>query len=180
AANRKRPRDGGAPCTNRGATGPALPPASWVSWVEASRFDAGTAYAAFDRHTFGDLTPWVYRTTDFGRTWKRIVSPEQGVRGYAHVVKEDVVDRDLLFLGTELGLWISVDGGGSWAEFKGGDFPSVAVREVQVHPREHDLVIATHGRGIWIVDDITPLRSLGKELLAKPAAFLAGRPIQQR
>ena len=126
------------------------------------------------------MAPWVYRTTDFGRSWTRIVSPEKGVRGYAHVVKEDVVDRDLLFVGTEFGLWISVDGGASWAEFKGGDFPSVAVREVQVHPREHDLVIATHGRGIWIVDDITPLRSLSQELLAKPAAFVPGRPVQQR
>ena len=173
-------RDGGASWTNLTANVPGLPPASWVSWVEASRFDAATAYAAFDRHSFGDMTPWVYRTTDYGRSWKRIVSAEQGVRGYAHVVKEDVALRDLLFVGTELGLWISVDGGGSWAEFKGGDFPSVAVREVQVHPRDQDLVIATHGRGIWIVDDITPLRSLSQELLAKPAAFLPGRPVQQR
>ena len=86
----------------------------------------------------------------------------------------------LLFVGTEFGLWISVDGGESWAEFKGGDFPSVAVREVQVHPRDHDLVIATHGRGIWIVDDITPLRALSAELLAREAAFLPGRPVQQR
>jgi photosystem II stability/assembly factor-like uncharacterized protein len=173
-------RDGGQAWTNLAGNVPGLPPASWVSWVEASRFDAATAYAAFDRHTFGDMTPWVYRTTDFGRTWTRIVSPEQGVRGYAHVIKEDVVDPRLLFVGTELGLWISVDGGGSWAEFKGGDFPSVAVREVQVHPRDHDLVIATHGRGIWIVDDITPLRALTADLLAKPAAFLPGRAVQQR
>ncbi len=173
-------RDGGTSWTNLAATVPGLPAASWVSWVEASRHDAGTAYVAFDRHTFGDMTPWVYRTRDFGRSWTRIVSPEQGVRGYAHVVKEDVVDPALLFVGTEFGLWISVDGGGSWAEFKGGDFPSVAVRDLAVHPREHDLVIATHGRGMWIVDDITPLRALSQDLLAKPAAFLPGRPVQQR
>jgi photosystem II stability/assembly factor-like uncharacterized protein len=173
-------RDGAATWTNVVGRVPGLPPASWVSWVEASRYDAGTAYAAFDRHTFGDLTPWVYRTTDFGQTWTRIVSPEKGVRGYVHVVKEDVVDPDLLFVGTEFGLWISVDTGASWAEFKGGDFPSVAVREVQVHPRDQDLVIATHGRGIWIVDDITPLRALSADLLAKDAAFLPGRPAQQR
>jgi photosystem II stability/assembly factor-like uncharacterized protein len=173
-------RDGGKAWTNLAGNVPGLPPASWVSWVEAGRFDAATAYAAFDRHTFGDMTPWVFRTTDFGRTWTRIVSGDQGVRGYAHVIKEDVVDPKLLFVGTELGLWISVDGGGSWAEFKGGDFPSVAVREVQVHPRDNDLVIATHGRGIWIVDDITPLRSLAGDVLAKPAAFLPGRAVQQR
>jgi photosystem II stability/assembly factor-like uncharacterized protein len=173
-------RDAGKTWTNLAGSVPGLPPASWVSWVEASRFDAATAYATFDRHTFGDMTPWVYRTADYGRSWTRIVSGEQGVRGYAHVIKEDVVDPKLLFVGTEFGLWISVDGGTSWAEFKGGDFPSVAVREVQVHPRDHDLVIATHGRGIWIVDDITPLRSLSADLLGKPAAFLPGRAVQQR
>ena len=173
-------RDGGKTWTNVAGNVTGLPKASWVSWVEASRFDAATAYAAFDRHTFGDMTPWVYRTTDFGKTWTRIVSPEQGVRGYAHVVKEDAVKPSLLFLGTELGLWISPDGGATWAEFKGGDFPSVAVREVQVHPRDHDLVIATHGRGIWIIDDLTPLRNLTADVLAKDAAFLPGRPVQQR
>ena len=126
------------------------------------------------------MTPWVFRTSDYGKSWKRICGPEQGVRGYAHVVKEDAVKGNLLFLGTEFGLWISPDAGASWAEFKGGDFPSVAVRDVQVHARDHDLVIATHGRGIWIVDDLTPLRNLTKEGLASDAAFLPGRPVEQR
>jgi hypothetical protein len=126
------------------------------------------------------MAPWVYRTADFGNTWTRIVQPEQGVRGYAHVIREDLVKPSLLFCGTELGLWISVDEGKSWAEFKGGDFPSVAVHEVQVHPRDHDLVIATHGRGIWIIDDITSLRSLTSETVSREVAFLPGRPVQQR
>ncbi|MGH9366019.1 MAG: WD40/YVTN/BNR-like repeat-containing protein, partial [Thermoanaerobaculia bacterium] len=173
-------RDGAKTWTNLTGKVAGLPRGNWVSWVEASRFDAATAYAAFDRHTFGDMAPWVYRTTDFGKTWKRIVSPEQGVRGYAHVVKEDAVKASLLFVGTELGLWISPDGGATWAEFKGGSFPSVAVREVQVHPRDHDLVLATHGRGIWIVDDLTPLRHLTSDVMAREAAFLPGRPVQQR
>jgi photosystem II stability/assembly factor-like uncharacterized protein len=173
-------RDAGKTWTNVAGNVEGLPKFSWVSWVEASPFDAGTAFAAFDRHTFGDMTPWVYRTTDFGKTWTRIVGPDKGVRGYAHVVRQDVVKRELLFVGTELGLWISIDGGAKWAEFKGGDFPSVAVREVEVHPREHDLVIATHGRGIWIVDDLTPLRALTADMLARPAVFLPGRPVQQR
>jgi hypothetical protein len=86
----------------------------------------------------------------------------------------------LLFLGTELGLWISVDGGGSWAAFKGGDFPTVAVRDMVVQARESDLVVATHGRGIWIVDDLTTLRGLTNDALSKNAAFLAGRAQQQR
>ncbi|HWU88219.1 MAG TPA: hypothetical protein VN253_13120, partial [Kofleriaceae bacterium] len=173
-------QNGGATWTNVVGSVPGLPPSSWVSWVEASRFDAASALVAFDRHTFGDMTPWVYRTADYGKTWKRIVSPDQGVRGYAHVIKEDTVEKNLLFCGTELGLWISFDGGARWAELKGGDFPSVAVREVQVQSREHDLVIATHGRGIWIIDDITPLRALTAQTLEKPTAFLPARPVQQR
>jgi len=173
-------RDGGKTWSNLVSQVSGLPAASWVSWVEASRFDAGTAYAAFDRHTFGDMTPWVFRTSDFGKTWTRIASPAQGVRGYAHVVKEDAVRRDLLFLGTELGLWISADGGKTWAQFKGGDFPNVAVRDLQVHPREHDLVVATHGRGIWIVDDLTPLRALTASTMESEATFLPTRPVQQR
>jgi photosystem II stability/assembly factor-like uncharacterized protein len=173
-------RDGGRTWTNVVSNVPGLPKASWVSWVEASRHDGATAYACFDRHTFGDPTPWVFKTTDFGKTWTRIVGPEKGVRGYAHVVKEDVVKRDLLFVGTEFGLFVSLDGGGTWAEFKGGEFPSVAVRDIQIQPREDDLVVATHGRGIWIVDDIAPLRALGPDTLKKAAAFLPGRPVQQR
>ncbi|HKF43864.1 MAG TPA: sialidase [Thermoanaerobaculia bacterium] len=173
-------RDGGKTWTNVAANVPGLAKASWVSWVEAGRFDPAVAYAAFDRHTFGDMTPYVYRTADYGKTWKRIVSPEQGVRGYAHCVKEDTVKPSLLFVGTEFGLWISPDGGARWAEFKGADFPSVAVREIQVHPRDNDLVLATHGRGIWIVDDLTPLRDVTDEVLSREAAFLPGRPLQQR
>jgi photosystem II stability/assembly factor-like uncharacterized protein len=173
-------RDGGKRWTNVAGNVTGLPKGSWVSWVEASRFAANVAYAAFDRHTFGDMTPWVYRTADFGRTWTRIAAPDQGVRGYAHVLKEDTQKPSVLFLGTEFGLWISVDAGGHWAEFKGGNFPAVAVRDLAVHPREHDLVLATHGRGIWIIDDITPLRVLSDELLGKSAAFLPGRPVQQR
>jgi photosystem II stability/assembly factor-like uncharacterized protein len=173
-------RDSGKTWKNVVGNVTGLPKASWVSWVEASRFDAGTAYAAFDRHTFGDMTPWVYKTTDFGATWARIVAPEQGVRGYAHVIKEDIEKPKILFVGTEFGLWISVDGGDKWAEFKGGDFPSVAVRDLQVHPRTGDLVVATHGRGIYIVDDLSPLRALTTDLLARPASVLQGHSVQQR
>ena len=82
-------RNGGRTWTNVVGHVTGLPPYSWVSWVEASRFAPGTAYAAFDRHTFGDMTPWVYKTTDYGKTWTRIVSPAQGVRGWAHVIREE-------------------------------------------------------------------------------------------
>jgi hypothetical protein len=173
-------RDGGKRWTNVAGSLPGVPAGSWVSWVEASRHDAASAFAAIDRHTFGDLAPYVFVTHDFGKSWKRIVAADQGVRGYAHVVKEDPVAADLLFLGTEMGLWISNDAGAHWAEFKGGGFPSVAVRDLVVHERDSDLVLATHGRGIWIIDDITPMRALTPELLASEAAFVPTRPQQQR
>ncbi|HWC66399.1 MAG TPA: sialidase, partial [Thermoanaerobaculia bacterium] len=173
-------RDGGAHWTNVVGNVKGLPKAPWVRSVEASRFTPGTAYATFDFHMAGDMRPFAYRTTDYGKTWTRIAAPENGIRGYAHVLKEDTVDSSLLFLGTEFGLWISPDAGATWAQFKGGDFPDVAVRDLQVHPRDNDLVLATHGRGIWIVDDITPLRSLTPASLSKTAMFLPGRPVQQR
>jgi photosystem II stability/assembly factor-like uncharacterized protein len=176
-------RDDGAHWDNVVANVPGVPKNSWVSWVQASKFAAGTAYVAFDRHTFSDTSPYVFATDDFGKSWKPLVVPAdaKGVRGYAHVIKEDEVDARLLFLGTEFGLWVSIDGGTHWAQFKGGRMPAVAVRDLAIHPRDNDLIIATHGRGIWIVDDITPLRMLSaKEVLSADAAFLSARPIQQR
>ncbi len=95
-----------------------------------------------------------------------------GARGYAHVIKEDTVDSNLLFLGTEFGLWISADGGQRWAQYKGSGFPAVAVRDLVVHPRTADLVLATHGRGIWVIDDISSLRSLNPSLMTEDAGFL--------
>jgi photosystem II stability/assembly factor-like uncharacterized protein len=175
-------RDDGKTWTNVVGNVPGLPKNSWVSWVQASNFNAGTAYAAFDRHTFGDMTPYVFKTTDYGKTWTPLVSAQdaKGVRGYAHVIKEDLVKPDLLFLGTEFGLWVSIDGGKNWAQFKGNHFPAVAVRDLAIQPRDNDLVLATHGRGIWIIDDITPLRALTPDLLKQDVAFVSARPVQQR
>ena len=173
-------RDGAKSWTNVVGNVPNLPKASWVSWVEASLYDAGTAYATFDRHTFGDMEPHVFKTTDYGKTWTPIVAGDSGVRGYAHVIKEDTVSPSLLFLGTEFGLWISLDSGKHWAKYKGHEFPNVAVRDIVVQARESDLVVATHGRGIWIVDDITTLRKLTPEVMAQEAVFLRAKPAQQR
>ncbi len=153
-----------------------VPKNSWVSTVEASRFDAATAYATFDRHTFGDLTPYLYKTTDYGKTWKALPVTDSGVRGYSHVIKEDTVKPNILFLGTEFGLWVSVDGGARWAQYRGSEFPDVAVRDIAVQARASDLVLATHGRGIWIVDDISPLRELTPDLMTQTASFVTARP----
>ena len=175
-------RDGGKTWTNTIGKVPGLPKDSWVSWVQAGNFDAGTVYAAFDRHTFGDFAPWLFRSTDYGQTWIPLLTAPnaKGVRGYAHVIKEDLVQQNLLFLGTEFGLYVSIDGGKGWAEFKGNRFPAVAVRDLAIQARDNDLVLGTHGRGIWIIDDITPLRALTAELLAQEASFVSARPVQQR
>ncbi|HVF57320.1 MAG TPA: hypothetical protein VM934_14290 [Pyrinomonadaceae bacterium] len=172
-------RDGGKTWKNVVDRIQGLPKNAWVSSIETSHFDEGTAFATFDAHTFGDMRPYVYKTTDFGQTWSPLVAAASPVRGYAHVVKEDLVNRDLLFVGTEFGLWVSLDGGRQWAQYKGGDLPNVAVRDLAIHPRDHDLVVATHGRGIWIIDDITPLRALTAETLSKDAVFIQAKPAVQ-
>ena len=172
-------RDGGKTWTNVVGNVRGVPKNAWVSYIDAGHFTEGTAFVTFDAHTFGDLKPYVYKTEDFGKTWTPLVPEGSPVRGYAHVVRQDLVNNDLLFVGTEFGLWVSLDGGRRWAQYKGGDLPSVAVRDLAIHPRDNDLVIATHGRGIWIVDDITPLRALTPDALAKDAFFIEGRPTVQ-
>jgi photosystem II stability/assembly factor-like uncharacterized protein len=169
-------RDGAKSWTNVTGNVGGLGKNSWVSTIEASRFDEAAAYATFDRHTFGDMKPYVYKTTDYGQTWMALPAQESGVRGFAHVIKEDTVKRDVLFLGTEFGLWVSVDGGQRWAQYKGSDFPAAPVDDIAVQGRESDLVLATHGRGIWIIDDISPWRALTPDVMSKDAALISGRP----
>ncbi len=172
-------RDGGKSWTNVTGGVPDLPKDAWVSSVEAGHFDAGVAYVTFDLHMTGDMRPYAYRTADYGKSWQPLIPAASPVRGYAHVIKEDLVNPALLFLGTEVGLYVSVDGGQQWSRYKGGDLPSVAVRDLAIHPRDNDLVIATHGRGIWIVDDITPLRALTPATLAQRVAFVQPTPAVQ-
>ena len=169
-------RDGGETWTNVVGNVPGLPAGLWVSEVQASRHDAGTAYLTVDGHRSGDMRPYVYKTTDFGATWTSLATDD--VRGFAHVIRDDLVNPDLLFLGTEFGLFLSLDGGQNWAQF-GGTLPNVAVHDVRVHPREHDLIIGTHGRGIYIVDDITPIRTLTAEAMKAKVAMLGARPAIQ-
>ncbi|MEK7329396.1 MAG: glycosyl hydrolase, partial [Candidatus Eisenbacteria bacterium] len=166
-------RDGGKSWTHVGRRIPGLPANTWVTCVEAGHFDEGTAYATFDGHQTGDMKTYVYKTTNFGKTWQSLWTAAPN--GYAHVVREDLVNPQLLFLGTESGLLLSLDGGAQWAPIKSG-FPPVAVRDLAIHPREHDLLVATHGRGIWILDDLTPLRALTRQVLEADAAFLPSRP----
>ena len=174
-------RNGGGSWTNL-TSNLGMPAGNWISWVEASRYDPAVAYVTDDRHASGDMNPYLYRTTDYGRTWQRLVGPgTPGVRGYAHVIKEDRLNPNILFLGTEFGLFMSLNGGQSWAQFKPNDFPDgVAVRDIALQDREDDLVLATHGRGIWVIDDISPLRALTAPVLASNAVLIPGKPVEQR
>jgi hypothetical protein len=168
-------RDGGKTWTNVVKNMSNLPANPWVTTIEAGHLDAGTAYATMDGHASGDMKTYVYKTTDYGQTWTSLSTAD--LKGYAHVVREDLVNPRLLFVGTELGLFLTVDGGQHWAQFT-GKLPNVAVRDVSIQPRESDLLIATHGRGIYVLDDLSPLRALTPEILASNATLLPSRPAE--
>ncbi len=158
-------RDGGATWTSVEGNVRCVPANTWVPHVEPGRHAAGTAFAVFDNHRRSDWTPYVYRTDDFGRSWKSLATRD--LRGYAHSIAQDPVDPDLLFLGTEFGLWVSLDGGGRWFQWTHG-VPTVPVNDLVVHPRDHDLVVATHGRALYVLDDVGPLRELTPDAMAAP------------
>jgi photosystem II stability/assembly factor-like uncharacterized protein len=157
-------KDGGKTWSNLVKNIKELPAFAWVSTIEASRFNEGTAYVTFDNHTQGDMNAYVYKTTDYGVTWTRIGT--NIIKGYCHVVKEDIKNKNLLFVGSEFGLFISLDGGVNWAQLDhNNNVPNVAVRDIAIHPTTNDLILATHGRGIMIIDDITPIRLLTDEVI---------------
>ncbi|MEW6211460.1 MAG: hypothetical protein AB1631_24050 [Acidobacteriota bacterium] len=166
-------RDGGKTWTNVVGNIKGLPANSWVACIEASHFDAGTAYVAVDRHRDDDFSPHAFKTTDYGQTW----TPIKGnlpAKGYVHVVREDTKVKDLLYCGTELGVFASWDGGRSWISIR-NNLPPVAVNDIAVHPREGDLILGTHGRGVWILDNITPLRQVA-DAIAQDSYLFDIRP----
>lgn len=167
-------RDGGDEWTEVTANVPRVPEDTWVSRVVASAHDAATAYVAFDGHRGADFRPWVFRTEDYGRRWTPISSDlPQDQPVYA--VVEDPENPDLLFLGTEFGVFYTLDRGDSWRHLK-LNMPTVAVRDLAIHPRERDLIAGTHGRGIWILDDITPLEQTTTSVLSSEAHLYVQRP----
>ena len=160
-------RDDGATWTNVGDRVPNVPPATWAPHVEPSKHDPATAYVVYDDHRRGNWTPYAFRTEDYGQRWEPlgVGDGDDGVWGFVHVIEEDPVEPNLLFLGTEFGLFASLDRGASWIEWRNG-LPPAPVRGLVVHPRDHDLVVGTHGRAAYVIDDVRPLRALA----ANPAA----------
>ncbi len=164
--------DGGR--TWRNVTPPELTPWSKVGILEASHFDANTAYAAIDRHRIEDYEPYIYATHDGGKTWKRITN---GITGsYVNVVREDPVRRGLLYAGTELGVFASFDDGEHWQSLQ-LNLPVTSIRDFAIH--ENTLVVATHGRAFWALDDLAPLRQLSAQV-ASADAHLFAPPVTYR
>ena len=167
-------RDGGATWESVEKNLPAgVPVHTWVAHIRPSRFAAASAFVVLDNHRRSDGTTYVYRTDDWGRTWKSLATRD--LDGWALSIEQDPADPDLLFLGTSFGLYVSTDAGKRWLRWTHG-LPTTEVADVVVHPREHDLVIATHGRGLYVLDDVTPLRHLTAEALGEPLHLYGSTP----
>lgn len=166
-------KDGGKTWTNTVKNIPGLPANTWCYHIEASVHDKGTAYAVFEGHTTGDMKSYAYKTTDYGATWKSIISDD--VYGFARNIQEDFVQPDLLYLGTEFGLYITIDGGKHWNKFT-NNMPAVAVHFIELSEKTHDLVLGTHGRGVIIIDDISPLRQISQDVLQQDVHFFDSKP----
>jgi len=146
---------------------PGVGDMAYVSRIVTSNHDANTAYVSFDNHQNNDFKPYLLKTTDAGRTWTSL-SSNLPRNGPVLAIAEDHVNPSLLFAGTEFGLWFSVDGGQKWIQLKGG-LPTIAVRDLNIQKRENDLIVGTFGRGIYILDDYTPLRMVKPETLRQDA-----------
>jgi uncharacterized membrane protein YgcG len=148
-----------------------LAPNAWIPTVEASPHDAGTAYVAADHHQDNDYTAYFFKTADYGKTWTRLnlgLPPTK--TGWPHVIREDPKNKAVLYAGTELGLWVSFDSGARWTSLR-QNLPPVPIRDLQIHPRDNDLIVATHGRGLYILDDITPLQQIDAALAGEGQLF---------
>lgn len=161
-------RDGGKNWTDVTPNLVGIPANTWVYHIEASVHGKGIAYAVFDGHSSGDMKPYALKTTDYGQTWKNIITDD--VIGFVRNIQEDYVSEDLLFLGTEFGLFVTINGGNNWSRFT-NNMPATAVHFIDLQKRTNDLVMGTHGRGVIIVDDISPLRELSQDVLNKDVHF---------
>lgn len=154
-------RDGGENWTNVTSNIPAMPEAGWVAQIKASTYNAGEAFAVVNNYRNSDYKPYLFHTTDFGKTWTNMVN-EQQVWNYTLCFVQDPVEPKLMFLGSEGGLYVSVDGGKNWSQWT-EDYPKVSTMDMVIHPRENDLVIGTYGRAVYVIDDIRPIRAIASQ-----------------
>ncbi|MEO8436618.1 MAG: sialidase [Pyrinomonadaceae bacterium] len=169
-------RDGGKSWNNVTGNLPNLPKWGTISNIEASRYAPGTAYLTVDLHQVNNRDPFVYKTNDYGKTWTAITNGiPRSMLSYAHCVREDPVRQGLLYLGTENGLYVSFDDGGNWEPLQ-SNLPHAPVYWITIQEHFNDLVIATYGRGFWILDDLTPLQQMTNEVRTSNAYLFAPRP----
>ena len=167
--------DGGKTWTNvvRNVRGVAAN--SPVSHVEPSRVNGQTAYISFDRHMFDDFRPYIFKTTDGGKNWTAITG-NLPAKAYVQIIREDPKNTNLLYAGTEIGLFASYNGGREWVPFNLKNLPNVSVHDIVIHPRENDLILATHGRSVWIYDDATPIQTTNAAILNSSVHLFPVRP----
>jgi photosystem II stability/assembly factor-like uncharacterized protein len=169
-------QDAGKSWTNVSANVPGMPTWGSVRHVEPSHYDAGTAYIICDAHQENNRDPWIYKTSDYGKTWKLIVNGiPRSPLSYAHIIREDPVRRGLLYAGTENALYVSWDDGDHWQPLQ-MNLPHAPVYGMVIQEHFNDLVIATYGRGFWILDDLSPLQKMTPEIAASNAYLFAPRP----
>jgi photosystem II stability/assembly factor-like uncharacterized protein len=166
-------RDGGKTWTDIFAKVPGVPKGIYVSEVVPSRFDEGTVYATFDGHRQNDFDAWVFKSTDFGQTWQSIAANLEGQ--VARTLTEDTRNADVLYLGTETGLFVSIDRGGSWQRIK-ANLPTVRIDEITIHPRDNAMLLATHGRALWILDHLAPVQEYAAGQKSTTEAYLFAPP----
>lgn len=159
-------RDAGQTWENVASRVPGVPKGTYVTRVVASKFDEGIAYVTFDGHRSNDFHVYLFKTTNYGRTWKNLAASIPEDTGTLHVIREHPSDKNMLFVGAEFGAYFSLDGGDHWNKLKMG-LPTVPVDDIQIQPRENDLILATHGRSIYILDDLTPLEQLSPQVLGE-------------
>lgn len=150
-----------------------LPRYLCISSIEPSRYDRNVVYITVDGHAMGDMNSYVYKTSDLGKTWRKISTND--IKSFAHKVKEDLVNKNLLFVGTEFGLFMSINGGMDWVQMN-SKVPNTPVRDMVIHPVTNDLVLGTHGRGVIIIDDLTGIRNVNSKILESDMALVPTRP----
>lgn len=166
--------DGGKTWTNTRPNISNVPEGIWVSRIEASKFSSGRAFVSFDGHRSDNFDTWIFTTEDFGKTWKLITNGfESGET--VRVIREDTKNADLLFAGTETGLWFSINRGMNWSRLK-LNMPTVSIYDLKIHPKENDLIVGTHGRGLWILDDISPLQQMNQKIQSQEIYVFDQKP----